>query len=89
LELKVVLSKQALKDLKKIALADLKIAKVIRSHLEQIPNTYTIDTQLKGPAFKGIRRHRVGNYRIIYRVEHEQLIILVIRIGHRKDIYDL
>ncbi|WP_076789122.1 type II toxin-antitoxin system RelE/ParE family toxin [Chlorobium sp. KB01] len=33
-------------------------------------------------------RIRKGEYRIIYSIEHEQLIIHVIRIGHRKDIYE-
>ena len=32
-------------------------------------------------------RARVGDYRILYRVEDERLIILVIRIGHRRDVY--
>ncbi|AFY60372.1 type II toxin-antitoxin system RelE/ParE family toxin [Synechococcus sp. PCC 6312] len=35
----------------------------------------------------GLLRIRVGDYRIIYRVEAEKLIILVIKIGHRRDIY--
>jgi mRNA interferase RelE/StbE len=33
-------------------------------------------------------RIRVGDYRIIYRLEEEKLIILIIKIGHRRDIYD-
>ncbi|MDR0973843.1 MAG: type II toxin-antitoxin system RelE/ParE family toxin [Prevotellaceae bacterium] len=32
-------------------------------------------------------RIRTGNYRIIYSIEHDRLIITVIAIGHRKDIY--
>lgn len=32
-------------------------------------------------------RIRSGDYRIIYRVENEKLIIEVIRIGHRRDVY--
>jgi mRNA interferase RelE/StbE len=33
-------------------------------------------------------RIRVGNYRVIYRLEEEKLVILIIKIGHRRDIYD-
>lgn len=32
-------------------------------------------------------RMRVGDYRIIYEVQEERLLVLVIRIGHRKDVY--
>lgn len=32
-------------------------------------------------------RIRVGDYRIIYLVKHRELIILILDIGHRKDIY--
>ena len=32
-------------------------------------------------------RLRQGNYRIVYSIEDEQLIIFVIKIGHRRDIY--
>ena len=32
-------------------------------------------------------RLRVGDYRILYRVEDAALVVLVIRIGHRRDIY--
>lgn len=32
-------------------------------------------------------RIRVGDYRVIYEIENEQLIVTVIRVGHRRDIY--
>ena len=32
-------------------------------------------------------RVRVGDYRIIYTVEDDRLIVLVVRVGHRKEIY--
>ncbi len=32
-------------------------------------------------------RLRSGNYRIIYSIEDVRLIVLVIRIGHRRDVY--
>jgi mRNA interferase RelE/StbE len=41
--------------------------------------------KLKG--YKNSYRIRVGDYRIIYEIEDNVLRILVIAIGHRKDIY--
>jgi mRNA interferase RelE/StbE len=32
-------------------------------------------------------RVRVGDYRILYAIEDERLVVLVIRIGHRGDVY--
>ena len=42
-------------------------------------------TKLRGA--DDVWRARVGDYRILYRVEDERLVILVIRIGHRRDVY--
>lgn len=42
---------------------------------------------LKG-ALKGLWRYRVGEYRGLYRIEHKDVFVLVLRIGHRKNIYD-
>ncbi|MBI4590826.1 MAG: type II toxin-antitoxin system RelE/ParE family toxin [Candidatus Rokubacteria bacterium] len=38
-------------------------------------------------AEKRFYRLRVGDYRVIYSIEGKRLVILVIKIGHRKDIY--
>lgn len=35
----------------------------------------------------GVLRRRVGDYRIVYRVQDDRLIVLVLDIGHRRDIY--
>lgn len=32
-------------------------------------------------------RVRVGNYRIIYRIEDKKLFVLVVKVGHRKEVY--
>lgn len=36
---------------------------------------------------KGLLRMRIGVYRVIYRIEDERLVVLLVRIGHRKEIY--
>ena len=32
-------------------------------------------------------RIRIGNYRVIYEINNNELVVLVVTIGHRKDIY--
>jgi|WetSurMetagenome_2_1015567.scaffolds.fasta_scaffold1284070_2 mRNA interferase RelE/StbE len=41
--------------------------------------------QLKG--HKGYYRLRVGEYRVIYTINHDELIIAILSIGNRGDIY--
>jgi len=41
---------------------------------------------LKGE-FAGLRRLRVGDYRIVYEVNDGELLVLVIRIGYRLGVY--
>ena len=41
-------------------------------------------------ALKGedrVYRVRVGDYRIVYEVHDDRLVVLVVRLGHRRDIY--
>lgn len=36
----------------------------------------------------GLWRYRLRNYRMICSIEDDKLVILVLRVGHRKDIYE-
>jgi mRNA interferase RelE/StbE len=36
---------------------------------------------------EGYFRIRVGDYRVVYAIEDDVLIVLVVRIGHRREVY--
>ena len=36
----------------------------------------------------GLWSLRVGDYRALYEIKHNELLILIIKLGHRKNIYD-
>ena len=78
----IIFSDKAFKQLKKL---DKKIQERIIATLERIrvrPESYV--TKLMGdPGFK----LRVGDYRVIMDIDKEKVLILVIKIGHRKKIY--
>jgi len=61
--------------------------KRIIDKLSEIENSLppSVETKLKGN--NPFHRIRVGDYRIIYEIQNDILVILVIKIGHRKDIY--
>jgi len=50
-----------------------------------------IEAPLQGKAlsgqWKGLRRLRVGSYRVIYGFDGSQLLISVVRVGNRRDLY--
>jgi mRNA interferase RelE/StbE len=35
----------------------------------------------------GRLRLRVGDYRVIYRIEDDKLVIIIIKVGHRRNVY--
>ena len=70
------------RDLKKLPKAEARgILSQIEEELSKNADAYPV---LKGP-FAGLRKYRVGDYRVIYAVLGNE--VLVLRIGHRKDIY--
>ena len=36
----------------------------------------------------GLWRYRIGDYRLICRLEENRLVVLVLRVGHRREIYE-
>ena len=69
-----------------IKLLDSKDKERIMKSVESLQNNPDLGKQLVGP-LKGLRSLRVGRYRIIYKKEINELIILIVAIGHRKNIY--
>ncbi len=54
--------------------------------IEKLKNNPNAGSVLKGE-FSGLRRIRIGDYRIVYEVQNGQLVILVIRVAHRREVY--
>ena len=70
------------------------LAKIQRP--DQIRITHRIDELSLHPRPLGVERLkgagnlyrlRVGDYRVIYAVEQDRLLILVVKVGHRREIY--
>lgn len=81
---RIEIKNSAAKSLQKITKADRKrIVKMIDSFADNLPNPDTTKMRGNNPFHKV----RVGDYRIVYEIQNDILVILVVKIGHRKDIY--
>jgi len=84
LKYRIEVKKSAAKALKKIPKPDQKrISERIDNLAKNLPNPDT--TKMKGN--NPFHKIRVGDYRIVYEIQDYILLILIIKIGHRKDIY--
>ena len=82
----VVLSKLAQEKFDRFIQADRKLGRQIAKAIDRLAANPALGEFLTGE-WKGYRKYRTGRYRIIYRVEHSQLIIYIITIDDRKDVY--
>ena len=81
------LSETALKTLEKIDKPErLRIRQFIKDTLANLDDPRTMGKALQGN-LKGLWRYRVGNYRLICQIYNSELILMVLEIGHRKDVY--
>ena len=79
---KISFKKSVSKDLKKLGKAEAnRLLEKISTDLPKIADSCPL---LKGK-FTGLRNYRVGEYRVIFYILDDML--LIVRIGHRRDVY--
>ncbi|MBK1718518.1 type II toxin-antitoxin system RelE family toxin [Thiocystis violacea] len=85
---KVEFERDAQRDLSKL---DPPIARRILSFLHQrlavLDDPRSLGEALKGSKLGEFWKYRVGDYRLISRIEDQALRILVVRVGNRREIY--
>ncbi len=65
----------------------LRITRFLRERVGQLDDPRSIGEALKGSRLGEFWRYRVGDYRIICDLQNQQLLVLVLRVGHRREIY--
>ncbi len=87
MKFKIVFSKKALKQIKKI---DKHSASLIigwlRKNIEGCSDPRKFGKALTANR-RGQWRYRIGDYRIIAEIQDDKIIVLVLEIGHRRNIY--
>ena len=82
----VVFSKLAQEKFDRFIRASRKLGEQIARAIDRLALNPELGEFLKGE-WKGYRKYRTGNYRIVYRVEHAKLMVYIITIDDRKDVY--
>ncbi len=80
----VEFSKRATKQFKAISL---EIQLRLRPKIDALADEPRPSGVVKLSGEADLYRIRVGDYRVVYRVEDENLIVLIIKLGHRNEIY--
>ena len=85
---KIDLLAQAERDLAKLDRENARrIHRFLFERLPNLENPRSIGEALHGPQFGEFWKYRVGDYRLITKIEDDRLLVIVIRIGHRREIY--
>ena len=71
---------------KVISKLSLKKKRQIKNAVERIADNPEIGKHLTRE-LKGFLSYRSGPHRIIYRIYHKEILVLILTIGHRKDVY--
>lgn len=84
---RVEFDSRALDDLRKLGTTPrVRILRFLEERIARAEDPRRLGKALSGDK-AGFWRYRVGDYRIIARIEDHRLVVLIIAIGHRGDIY--
>ena len=85
---KIELSAQVDRELRKLDPQQSKrILKFLHERLAPLDNPRSIGQALQGSKLGEFWKYRVGDYRLVCKIEGQQLLILVLRVGHRREVY--
>jgi mRNA interferase RelE/StbE len=80
--------KGAINDLDRIdAAARTRILRFLHDRVLTLDNPRQLGSALQGQKYAGIWKYRVGDYRILAEIKDRTVTILVVEIGHRREIY--
>lgn len=83
----IELTDAAVKQLKKMGHTEAKrIRDYLRERVQPLDDPRQLGKPLQGQMSE-LWRYRVGDYRLIAQIEDERVCVLVVRIGHRKEVY--
>jgi len=64
-----------------------RITRFLRERVANRDDPRSVGEALKGSRLGDFWKYRVGNYRIVCDLQDEKLLVLVLRVGHRREVY--
>ena len=64
-----------------------RILKFLHERVARLDDPRSIGEALHGSQLGEFWKCRVGDYRLIAKIEDDRLVVLVLRVGHRREIY--
>lgn len=79
---------RAVKDLDKLDQpARKRILRFLEEWIQPLDDPRALGESLRGPKLGEYWKYRVSDYRIICKIEDARLVALVLKIGHRREVY--
>jgi mRNA interferase RelE/StbE len=86
---KVEVDREAKRDLEKLDPQVVRrIERFLFERIAVLDDPRSIGEALRGSRLGEFWRYRVGDWRVICKIEDARLIVLALRVGHRREIYD-
>lgn len=64
-----------------------RIVKVLRERIARLEDPRSVGQALRGEEFGRYWKYRIGDYRLICDIHDATITILVLRVGHRREVY--
>jgi mRNA interferase RelE/StbE len=64
-----------------------RIVAFLRERIATLDDVRSIGEALRGDTLGEFWKCRLGDYRIVARIVHRRLVVIVVRIGHRREVY--
>ena len=64
-----------------------RILEFLNERVAKLDDPRSVGQALRGSKLGDFWKYRVGDYRLICKIEDDRLVVLVLRVGHRRQIY--
>lgn len=79
---------KALSDLERLDAQEARrVLRFLQERVASRDDPRSLGAALHGSRFTGMWKYRVGDYRLVCEIQDEKITVLVVRIGHRREIY--